>query len=54
MRKTGNEGQCIECKNVYECPKVEMVEVLVELGFSASDELSSDNESYMPVVGAWD
>ena len=49
-----NEGQCPECVGVYECPKVEVVEVCVEQGFCVSGELSSGNENYTPVTGAWD
>lgn len=49
-----NEGQCPEFVNVYECPKVEIVEVRVEQGFCVSGELSSGNENYTPVTGTWD
>ena len=49
-----NEGQCPKCVGVYECPKVEIVEVCVEQGFCVSGELSSGNENYTPVTGAWD
>ena len=54
MEKIVSDGQNFGNTSVYECPKVEMIEVKVESGFCLSGEFNTNNEKYTPVIGTWD
>ena len=52
MEQIVSDGHHVEITNVYECPRVQVIEVSVERGFCLSGE--HNNENYTPVIGTWD